>query len=349
MITITDEMRKEAEKQIVNLRKEINYDTRDYSIDFLVMQFHDGEFYIPDEYQRKFIWNETMQSQFIESVLLGLPIPFMFFSDSDDGRCEVIDGAQRTQTLVKFMDNDLFLSNLKKITLLNNFTYNELSEYYKRRFKKTTLRIIVLSDETTLDVRQEIFKRINTAGMPATPSEIRRGSYGGPFMKFLHACAENPKFIKICPISENSKKRYEDIELVLRFFAFLNKYKDFKHQVDVFLDDYVEEIGNNFNEREFTKEFESMISFVDTFFEFGFRKNKNSISTPRVRFESIAVGVGLALRINPDLVPHSVDWLQSDEFKYHTTTHASNSQKRLSARVEYVRDMLLSDEDAGSN
>lgn len=64
--------------QLDELRREIEYDTRDYSIDFLVQQFRDNEFYIPDEYQRQYIWLKSNKNLFIESILLGLPIPFMF-------------------------------------------------------------------------------------------------------------------------------------------------------------------------------------------------------------------------------------------------------------------------------
>jgi hypothetical protein len=347
---VIDDARKlAAEQQIKELRKEVDYDTRDYAIDFLVQQYRENEFYIPDEYQRQYIWEDSDKNRFIESILLGLPIPFMFFSDTDDGRCEIIDGAQRTQALEEFMQNDLILNNLKKLTELNGFTYNDLPEYFKRKFKKTTMRIIVLSDETTMDIRKEIFNRINTTGRPAKPSEIRRGSYAGPFMEFLKECTKNPIFIKVCPVSEISKKRYEDLELVLRFFAFLNNYKNFTHRVDEFLDQYVEDNQNNFDAEAFRSEFVRMVTFVDKYFPNGFRKTKNAKSTPRVRFEAISVGVALALRINPNLEPKSMDWLESDEFKIHTTTHASNSLARVAGRVEYVRDMLLAGDNHASD
>ena len=76
---ITSKAKEDAEAQIKTLRKEIDYTTRDYSIDFLVQKFREDEFYIPDEYQRQFIWDDDKKSLFIESVLLGLPIPLMFF------------------------------------------------------------------------------------------------------------------------------------------------------------------------------------------------------------------------------------------------------------------------------
>ena len=76
---ITEEEKITAEEQIRALRKEIDYNTRDYSIDFLIQQFRNDEFYIPDEYQRQYIWNNADKNRFIESILLGLPIPLMRF------------------------------------------------------------------------------------------------------------------------------------------------------------------------------------------------------------------------------------------------------------------------------
>lgn len=338
---MTEEKRLEAEAQIKEQRSEINFDTRDYAIDFLVQQYRENEFYIPDEYQRQYIWEESDKTRFIESIFLGLPIPFMFFSDTDDGRCEIIDGAQRTQTLEEFMSNELKLSSMKKLTTLEGFSYDDIPDYFKRKFNKTTMRIIVLSDDTTVEVRKEIFNRINTTGRKAKPIEVRRGSYTGRFMDFVKKCSQNDIFIKVCPVSENSKKRYEDLELVLRFFAFLNNYQNFTHRVDEFLDEFVESNQDSFDEAQYEDEFIKMLNFVDKYFPFGFRKTKNAKSTPRVRFEAISVGVALALRRKPELEPVSMEWLENDEFKVHTTTHASNSPKRVSGRIEYVRDQLL--------
>lgn len=336
------ERKKKAEEQIKTLRKEIDYTTRDYSIDFLVQKFREDEFYIPDEYQRQFIWDDDKKSLFIESVLLGLPIPLMFFSDTEDGRCEIIDGAQRTQSLEAFMSNDLVLTNLKKLDSLSGFKYDDIPEYFKKKFDKTNIRVVVLSDETTLDIRQEIFTRINTSGVKANPIEVRRGQFmQTDFMRFIKECSEDDIFLKLCPLSETLKKRYEGQELVLRFFAYLNNYKNFDHRVDQFIDDYVERNKDTFNKDEYLREFKGMLGFVDKNFPYGFAKSKNAKSTPRVRFEAIAVGVALALRKNEKLIVDNVDWIDSDEFRVHTTSHASNSPNRVTGRIEYVRDMLL--------
>lgn len=340
MPKITSELRNKAEEQIHTLQKEINFDTKDYPIEVLVEKFRAKDFYIPD-YQRKFIWDVTTKNRFIESVLLGLPIPFMFFSDDKDGRSEIIDGAQRTQTLVEFLDNKLKLRGLEKLTTLNGFRFNDLPEMYSRKFKGRTLRIIVLADTTTLETRQDIFNRINTGGKKAISSEIRRGSHTGKFMDFVERCAHDELFNKLCPMSTRAKKRYEDSELVVRFFAYLNDYKNFVHRVDEFLENFVKKMETEFDEESYQREFSEMLRFVDKYFPFGFTKAENLNTTPRVRFEAISVGVALALREKPDLEPNSMGWLESEDFQIHTTTHASNSPKRVTGRIEFVRDMLL--------
>ena len=84
-----------------------------------------------------------------------------------------------------------------------------------------------------------------------------------------------------------------------------------------------------------------MLKFVDGNFPFGFAKSKKAKSTPRVRFEAISVGVALALRENENLNVDNIDWIESDEFKIHTTSHASNSPNRVTGRIEFVKNKLL--------
>jgi len=346
--SVSDENRDNAIfEQVNSLRSEIEYTTRDYAIDFLVKQFKDDEFFIPSEYQRNFVWKDDRKCRFIESILLGYPIPFMFFSDSDDARSEIIDGAQRTSTLEEFLDNSLTLTGLTRLTELNGCKFQQMPPVVQRKFNRTTLRVVFLQEGTTIEVRQEIFNRINTSGLEANPIETRRGSFPGAFMDFLTFCADKPLFKELCPVSHNSKQRFEDIELVLRFYAFLNNYNAFVHRVDTFLDDYMKAHQNNFDRDSFEREFDRMLEFAKKHFEFGFRKGKSSNSVPRARFEALSVGIALALRENENLSPAGPTlWAdialeEGAIFKRHTTTHSSNTKKRVVGRIEYVKDMLL--------
>ncbi|HLG55099.1 MAG TPA: DUF262 domain-containing protein [Vicinamibacterales bacterium] len=332
--------RNAADAQIRDLQRDVDYDTKDFTIDYIIQEFQKDYFYIP-EYQRKFVWDNKRRRRFIESVLLGLPIPFLFLAEMDDGRLEIVDGAQRIQTLEEFVNGDLQLQGLEKLPALNGFRFSDLSEGQQRKFKNRALRMIVLDAETSLEIRQDIFDRINTGSLNARASEIRKGALGGAFYKIIQTCAADPDFLRLCPITDSVRKRGEAEELVLRFFAYSDEYQSFRHDVAHFLDAYIRKRRDHFDSAEMKRRFGRMIEFVSRHFPHGFAKSSGAKTTPRVRFEAIAVGVHLALDRDRSLVPRPVDWLESDEFKHHTTTHASNSGPKLKARVEYVRNQLL--------
>lgn len=337
---ITDSKKNEANSQILQKQKEINYDTKDYTIELLVNKFKKKDFYIPI-YQREFIWRETNKMLFLESIFLGLPIPFMFFGECADGRLEVIDGAQRLQTIVQFVRDNLKIKNMEKLDKINGFTFKDLPISQQRKFLNKTLRIIILGESTPDFSRQDLFHRINTTGIKANDSEVRRGAHQGKLTDFINRCSEDELFIKMCPISVQNKKRHEGFELILRFFAYLNNYQNFIHRVDKFLDQFLIDNKDSFKEELFLFEFEAMLIFVEKTFPYGFAKTKNAKSTPRVRFEALAVGVALALRENPSLTVKNITWLEEEEFKLLTTSDASNNNKKLQKRIEYVRDVLL--------
>lgn len=337
---VTPEQVEAAERQLKELQRQVEYDTKDYTLELLLDKFEKGDFYIPD-YQRQFVWKPNNRSLFIESVLLGLPIPFMFFAGCDDGRLEIIDGAQRMQTLREFVKRKMKLSKLAKLTELDGFVFEDLSTATQRKFLNRTFRVVVLDEKTTTDIRQDLFNRINTSGVKASDSEVRRGSYPGKLTSYIEKCCKNELFVALCPISKNKAVRQERFELVLRFFAYLNDYKHFEHEVNPFLNDFLAKNLDSFDEQQYETDFIGLLNFVQKHFQFGFAKSQNATTTPRVRFEAISVGVALALRAYPNLEVKNVDWLNSEEFKVLTTSDASNNEGKLVARVEYVRDRLI--------
>lgn len=331
-----------AETQIRSLQSEVKYDLRDFTIDYLVKSFREDLFFIP-EYQREFIWPLKNKSNFIESVILGLPIPMLFVADMADGRLEIVDGAQRIQTLEQFVSGDLRLGKLDLLTHISGFYFKDLPLAQQRKLLTKALRVVILEDGTSESIRQELFHRINTQSVRAKGSEIRRGTYKGPFVDLIKKCANDEKFLRLCPISAAAKNRRENEELVTRFFAYSDNYLRFKHDVEKFLGDFVRSSQTDFDATRMKREFSGTLDFVDRFFPTGFAKSQGAKTTPRVRFEAIAVGVNLALRIEPTLVPRATvtTWISSNEFVTLTTTHASNSATRLKARIDFVRDKLL--------
>lgn len=355
LISPSAEQAEAVDKQIQENQKITDFEIREWPIEVLVHKFTFGlatdeaEIFIPD-YQREFIWTAVQQSRFIESIMIHLPVPYMFMADVAEGprtgNLEVIDGSQRIRTLVSFLQDKLTLVGLNKLTLANGFKFSEFSKPRQTRFKRQTVRVIELTEKADEDARREMFDRLNSGGTKLVAMEVRRGTQDGPFMKdVIQPCAKTELFIEMCPLNKRSVDRAEHYEFVLRFFAYANNYMNFEKEVGLFLSEYLQDRNTNGNPETFVtdrQEFQAVLGFVKNYFPNGFRRSPTHTSVPRIRFEAIAVGVALALRLQPDLVPlNLVSWLESEEFMKHTRSDASNSKPKVVNRIHFVRDNLL--------
>lgn len=342
-----------VDKQIEELQKITDYEIREWPIEVLVDKFTSGrttdesEIFIPD-YQREMVWTPKQQSRFIESILTKLPVPFIFAADvghgDREGSLEIIDGSQRIRTLDNFLSGRLELVGLKKLTHAIGMRFSDLSKPRQLRFKRTTVRVIELTEKADEEARREMFDRLNSGGTHLTPMEVRRGMVDGPFMAFITECAANEQFRSLVTLSERNANRKEHEEFVLRYFAYLNNYEGFQKSVDAFLTDYLRGMNDSLDEarkKEMHEEFVKMLDFVSQHFPNGFRRT-GFTTVPRIRFEAIAVGLSLALRKSSALATDKIgEWLDSAEFIKHTRSDASNSRPKLVNRIHFVRDNLL--------
>ncbi|MGK7881435.1 MAG: DUF262 domain-containing protein [Crocosphaera sp.] len=354
-----------AEEQIEDKKQEIDYDTREFTIEFIVSKYiekdddDESELYVP-EYQREFVWTDSHQSRFIESIILGLPIPLIFIAEiKDTGRLEIVDGSQRIRTLAAFLNNELKLVNLRTLNHLNGFYFRDLSPARRRKFKNTPMRMIVLSDKADEEVRNDMFSRINTGGVDLKDMERRKGIYRGDFIDLVFDCAKNPLLSELCTINKYFEKRYEEAELVLRFFAFSETYPNFifsynEHKLEsrgvvIFLDEYVIYKNNNFTTEEKKQkldDFKIMLEFVKKTFPSGFKKYKNSDCTSRLYFESISVGSLLAIRDKPNLIVKQL-WVEgetnneSEQFCIPIERYQTHKPENILKRINYVKDKLI--------
>jgi hypothetical protein len=319
------------------------YDTKEYPVEVIVSKLHKDQIFVP-HYQRNFVWKPKEKSRFIESVFLGVPImPFLVSVSGEEAELEIIDGSQRIRTLREYVDGNLKLSGLEKLTKLNGTKFTELSESRKNKFLLRDFRFHVVNDNATNEVRADIFNRVNTSSNQLSSSEKRKGAYQGVFYNFIIECSQIETFREVCPIPEQKANRGEYEELILRFLAYSESYLNFKHDVEKFLDSYlINKQKNGFDKETLKSNLELVVNFVKQYFDKPYfaRKGRDN-ATPRVRFEALSVGIYLALKQNPNLVPQNLNWLDSDEFKFHTTTDASNNQGKLQGRIEFVRDCLL--------
>lgn len=345
---ITDEQKTEAEEQIKARQKETDFDIREYPIEVIVKKFTDklendkSELFIPD-YQREMIWKNHQQARFIESILLNLPIPYLYVADvtsgEDEGRIEIVDGSQRIRTLVRFLNNELTLERLEILDKLNGFRYENLSLSRQMRFQRKTLRMIELI-EVDEEARRQLFDRLNSGGTNLKNMEKRLGSRDGVFMDFIRDISTNERFHMLCPISDARQKHREYEEMALRFFAYADSYTDFQKSVDDFLNKYLKTMNEGFDREACLEKFNTMLSFVERFFPLGFKKSANNFSVPRIRFEAISVGVSHAIAQGCS-EPADMAWLESHDFITLTRSDASNSRPKVINRIHFVRDNLL--------
>jgi hypothetical protein len=261
------------------------------------------------------------------------------------GRLEIVDGSQRIRTLVRYVENKLKLKDLELLPSLNGFFFADLPPERQRRFLRKTLRMIELTQMMDEEARRQLFDRLNSGGVQLENMEQRFGSRSGPFLDFIKTQSAKSQFRQLCPVSKTRSIRKEYEELVLRFFAYANSYQNFEKSVDEFLNRYLDsQNSNSFDANAMEAEFDRMLAFVETKLPFAFRKSQTNMTVPRIRFEAMSVGIALALRENPNLNPseQSINqWIESDEFKFHTRSDASNSRPKVINRIHFVRDKLL--------
>jgi len=367
-----------VEEEIYTKRKTVRYDIRDLTVEQIINKYQDSLdeswdsdtnfegkkpksynlIYIP-EYQRDFTWDENRQSKLIESIVLGLPIPFIFVAENSNSSWEVVDGSQRIRTLHNFVKKNLMLKNLESLKLLNGFQFNDLELSRKGKFLSTALRLIVLSEETTDDVKKDMFERINKGSDLLKPMESRKGIYKGKFNDFLYGYAANERYINLTPLEKWLEKRQEREELLLRFFALSenNKFSNGLEKIGVskYLDEYLDRKNHSFDKMEqeeldselnkYNRKISNVIEFVDKVFTYGFRIGHNP-HTKRSVFEAISIGVQEFIKKNPGTDYSKFDKLKiknglnSDEFRKLTNGNQLHKKTKLNGRVIFVYNLL---------
>ncbi|GEN28750.1 hypothetical protein HVA01_23960 [Halovibrio variabilis] len=338
-----------AEMQIVELSKRIEFYLTEYSVELLADKMKKGDFVVPD-YQREYTWEDERKSRFIESLMIGLPIPFLFFWEMPDGRLEIVDGSQRLRTIEEFIYKDFRLGELESLEKLSGFKFSELLDSRKRKTLNRSVRGIVLNEHADEQARFDMFDRINTGSKVANKAEIRRGALAGPFMNMITKCAEMPLFEKLAPVSQKEKNERVREELITRYFAYGDDLSEYKDKPSEFLFNYVKKMNRKAEEdaslvEEYSSDFLNSMKFVDEVFPYGFRKTVKGKATPKARFESIAIGVKMALKEKPELSVEEVGdvriWMEDKEFPKVTGSDGANAKARLLGRINFVKTKLL--------
>ena len=234
----------EDENASTEIRYRLSSYGADYPVDGLVKRLQRGDIDVPT-FQREFVWPLPQASRFIESLLLGLPVPAIFLSkDSETQKLMVIDGQQRLKSLRFFYEVVLHGKEfkLRGVTKeFENLTYRTLEDENRRRLDDSVLHAIIVKQEDPGDDDSSVymvFERLNMTGTALSPQEIRACVYHGSFNDYLAKANGNRNWRAIFG---KPSARQKDRELLLRFFALFYRLGSYKRPMKLFLNEFMHE------------------------------------------------------------------------------------------------------------
>lgn len=218
----------------------------DISVDAIVDRMERGDISIPI-FQRQYVWTAVQASRFVESLLLGLPVPGIFlFREPDTRKHIVVDGQQRLRTLQSyyqgvFPDGKPFrLSGVS--AAYSGQAYRDLVDSARRELDDYLVHATIFQqikpDDDDLSSVYDVFQRINTGGTPLQPQEIRACIYRGELNDLLSELAADP-FWRQLYLSQNGRRK--DEEIILRFLALLDRAEQYEHPMQKFLNRFMAE------------------------------------------------------------------------------------------------------------
>lgn len=212
----------------------------DWTISTLRDKYERGQIDLQPHYQREYVWEQKpeLPSRLIESLLLQIPVPPLYFVRLNTGKIEVVDGQQRLTTLIRFVTNKFKLQKLQKLSSLNGKLFQELFEQDQEKIIDAPIRSIVIDAGTNQDLRYEIFERLNRGAMALNEQEIRNCVYRGLFCDLLAELERDANWRKVKGI-DFPEPRFVEREMILRFFSFANRIDYYGGNLKRFLNDYM--------------------------------------------------------------------------------------------------------------
>jgi hypothetical protein len=241
-----DTTERNIERQFETGRLRVVQDRNDFFLPHVV-DFIEGRRWgnLHPEYQRRLRWDDEKKSRLIESFIMNVPVPPVFLYEKGVGEFEVMDGQQRLSAIVDFIQGRFQLTGLTIWQALNKRTFGQLPPMVRRGLERAKISAITLMSDAgseegdNIDLRAQVFDRLNTGGERLNPQELRSALNPGPFARLLLELSQTPRFSTAWEIPDyaentladggpsdvlkanNLFKRMLDVEIVLRFFAFL--------------------------------------------------------------------------------------------------------------------------------
>ncbi len=236
----------------------------DWTTETLLNQINKGNIQLNPDFQRRDAWDKKRKSKFIESLILGLPIPQVVLAESKErrGAYIVLDGKQRLLSIRQFsadVDDDTYeqlrLTGLEIREDLKRKSLQDLKDDLDlfddlSAFENQPIRTVVIKNWPNEDFLYHVFLRLNTGSVPLSPQELRQALHPGPFVSFLDKSSSQSGALQEILKLKKPDFRMRDAELLLRYFSFNNFLGEYSGTLMNFLDDTCENLNENWEEQE---------------------------------------------------------------------------------------------------
>lgn len=338
---VKDASASEDEEVSTEVQYRISSYGADYPVDGLVERLRRGDITMP-RFQREFVWPLPQASRFIESLLLGLPVPAIFLAkDNETRKLMVIDGLQRLNSLLSFYEGVLHGKRFRLHGVTKEFeglTYQTLEDDDRRRLDDSILHAIVInreepdSDDGSVYM---VFERLNTTGKSLSPQEIRACRYHGSFNDYLVRANENRDWRAIFG---KPSARQKDRELLLRFFALFYRLDSYTRPMKLFLNGFMEENRNLelYGESTLNGVLEPTLALVDAMLGRAAFRPQQAFNVSLT--DAILVGVARRLQDGPVTDPNALGVALDPVLKDHRfaklCTVGTTDPDKVRARIE---------------
>lgn len=214
----------------------------DLSVQTLVDQWQTELLVLP-EMQREYVWDNARASRLVESLILNIPIPSVYFSETTAAKFEIIDGHQRIRSIVRYLGNEFALSSLGVLSEYRGLRFFQLPDREQRFIRIRSLRAVIVGAESHPRMKYEIFERLNRGSVALNEQELRNSLYRGSFNQFLRRIVLDSAFREAIG-TPKPRRRMVDEELVLRFAALDNRLAVYRPPLVHFLSDFMREQQN---------------------------------------------------------------------------------------------------------
>lgn len=252
----------------------------DWTVSTLLELINKGRVDLNPKMQRRDVWKNDKKSKFIESMILGIPIPQVILAERKDkkGSYLVIDGKQRLLSLIQFFSDskeedipNFKLVNLEVLKDLNGKSINEINEdsklsTYIEILENQTIRTVVIKNWVHEEVLFSIFNRLNTGTEPLSPQELRMSLFPGEFINYINENSNKESLQKLVKsISSTAYSRMQDIELITRYYSFVHYLDKYNGRLGRFFDNSVKDLNESWKTKEYLlkQDFEKLIEIID--------------------------------------------------------------------------------------